>query len=165
MPLIVEDGTGMPDANSYVSIEEADQYHTDRNNTLWLSLSEQEKTGRLINAAAYMGGFLFNGIRLNPDQGLAFPRYYPPETKPDTAAVPRNIKSCQCEMGLQTSLLAPTDGRVISEERIEGAIDTKYDTSRAYTQPVYPAINLYLGQYLFSEQSGGGVGFGRVVRT
>lgn len=165
MPLIVEDGTGLEDANSYVSIDDADQYHTDRNNTAWLSLTEQEKTGRLINAASYMGGFSYLGLRLNVDQGLAFPRYYPPKEKPESAAIPRNVKSCQCEMALQTSLLAPTDGRVISEERIEGAIDTKYDTSRAYTQTVYPAVNLYLGPYLRTEQTGGGVGFGKVVRT
>jgi hypothetical protein len=165
MALIVEDGTGLEDANSYVSLDEADQYHSDRNNTAWLSLTEQEKTGRLINAAAYMGGFSFKGLRLNPEQGLSFPRYYPPEDKPESAAIPRKVKSCQCEMALQTSLLAPSDGRVISEERIEGAIDTKYDTSRAYAQPVYPAINLYLGPYLWTEQTGGGVSFGRVVRT
>lgn len=165
MALIVEDGTGLEDANSFVSIIEADQYHTDRNNDSWLSLNEQEKTGRLINAAAYMGGFSYLGFMLNPDQGLAFPRYYNPKEKPDSVAIPRNVKSCQCEMALQTNLLAATDGRVISEERIEGAIDTKYDTSRAYAQPVYPAINLYLGRYLWSEQTGGGVSFGRVVRT
>jgi hypothetical protein len=35
MPLIVEDRTGKPDANSYASVAQAEAYHTARNNAAW----------------------------------------------------------------------------------------------------------------------------------
>lgn len=35
MSLIVEDGTGLPDAESYASVAFADAYFTARNNSAW----------------------------------------------------------------------------------------------------------------------------------
>lgn len=32
MPLIVEDGTGLPDAEAYISVADADAYHDARGN-------------------------------------------------------------------------------------------------------------------------------------
>ena len=43
MSLIVEDGTGLAGAESYVSVTDADTYHDKRGNTAWATLTTAQK--------------------------------------------------------------------------------------------------------------------------
>lgn len=71
----VEDGTCVFQANSYVSIEEANQYNTNKNRTAWLSLSDTEKKVSLIKATQYVNElYNWKGVRQYEEQELAFPR-------------------------------------------------------------------------------------------
>lgn len=57
MALIVEDGSVVPGANSYVSMDFANQYHADRNNTAWAdgaSSPDSAREGALIRATAWL---------------------------------------------------------------------------------------------------------------
>ena len=51
MAFIVEDGTGVEDANSYTSVAFADAYFADRNNTTWSGASVADKEFALVKAA------------------------------------------------------------------------------------------------------------------
>lgn len=73
--LIVEDGRGFPDANSYVSSEYADAYAKNRNYDTWLSQTEYVKKAAVIKAMDYVDNlFDWKGRRKFRDQSLSFPR-------------------------------------------------------------------------------------------
>ena len=50
MSLVVEDGTGKADAESYISVADADTYHSNRGNTDWAALTTTEKEQLLRGA-------------------------------------------------------------------------------------------------------------------
>lgn len=73
--MIVEDGTGLTDSNSYVSVVFADDYFTSRGNSDWLLLDETEKEVLLIKATDYIDNiFEWNGFKMGQNQALRFPR-------------------------------------------------------------------------------------------
>jgi len=99
MALVVEDGTGKSNANSYVSIAEADAFFVDLNYTDWAALTTAQKTGHLIAGTAYIDGRYRNGFAgylLVASQALAWPRKYGwyTDTYPFTpiAALPTEVK-------------------------------------------------------------------------
>jgi hypothetical protein len=76
--LIVEGGQGSPNANSWHTLETANEYHASVNNKRWAPLSDEDKTGWLIRAAldisaVYAGRWRGQAYRSN--QGLPWPRY------------------------------------------------------------------------------------------
>ena len=76
MPLIIEDGTGVPDANSYGSVAEADAFFADRNIMNWAGAgaTTPPKEGYLIEAADYIQMFFtVNGDPLTTDQAMGLP--------------------------------------------------------------------------------------------
>jgi hypothetical protein len=75
MAFKAEDGTGYSDANSYITVEEADDYHADRGNSDWAG-SGMEKKAALIKATAYIeANFPWStGQKANWDQALGWPR-------------------------------------------------------------------------------------------
>lgn len=75
MSFIVEDGSGLSTATSYVSVADADSYATDRNNTDWIALSNEAKQFSLINATDYIdNNYSWNGTKYTKDQALQWPR-------------------------------------------------------------------------------------------
>jgi hypothetical protein len=102
MPLevIVEDGTGVPDANSYSSIADADAYVDTRpRSDAWVSLTDDAKAQFLIHATRYLDGAVdWSGDPLADTQSLAFPRSC--DSGID-AAFPRVIKIATIEMAIE----------------------------------------------------------------
>jgi len=104
--LIVEDGSCIDNANSYVTVAEVDAYQTERNRSDWLSLTEDEKKSAIIRAVQYIDGqFNWKGERKYDEQFLAFPRVDPRmfdgfirdyDNKP-VKNIPRAIKVACCE--------------------------------------------------------------------
>lgn len=76
MPFIVEDGTGIPNANSYTSVEFADEYFTLRNEPKWLALTTEQKQAALVKATDYidMLPLVWVGLPFTLTQSLKFPR-------------------------------------------------------------------------------------------
>lgn len=78
MPLVVEDGTGKLDAESYISFADAAQYHTDFGNQGWPT-DQTRGEALLRRATAFIDGrwgARYKGIRLTVDQSLGWPRKY-----------------------------------------------------------------------------------------
>src|SRR5688572_6043385 len=77
MPLVVEDGTGLANADSYVSLAQADAYHITLGNTGWAGTNELKEQA-LRRATRYIDFFYYDrwsGVRLNGrDQALQWPR-------------------------------------------------------------------------------------------
>jgi hypothetical protein len=74
--LTVEDGTGLTDANAFISVAYADTYHSDRGNTNWTGTTA-DKEAAIIKATDYVEKrfkFKFKGFRKNREQSLSWPR-------------------------------------------------------------------------------------------
>lgn len=91
MALVVEDGTGLTNANSFVSVADADTYLADRGRTAWAALTTQQKEAALINATDFLNAaFGWVGYRNTATQALAWPRTsYSPRIP---AGVPVQVK-------------------------------------------------------------------------
>lgn len=75
--LIVEDGSGKPDAESYASVEMADLFHSARGAAAWASLSTGDKEVNLRKATDWIGerfGSVWLGRRATAGQALHWPR-------------------------------------------------------------------------------------------
>jgi hypothetical protein len=76
---VVEDGTGLVDAVSYLSVADADLYHARRGNTSWATMSNGAKKAALVKATEYLGQIyrmVWKGTRVNGTQALDWPRAY-----------------------------------------------------------------------------------------
>lgn len=77
MAIIVEDGTGKPDAVSYIGTSFADSYHAARGRTDWGLLDLGLREAACVRATDYIElrfGPRFRGVRISPTQGLQWPR-------------------------------------------------------------------------------------------
>ena len=77
MAFVVENGSGLATATSYIDTEFADGYFEDRNNPAWSQLNEDAKKAACILATDYIDfrwGAAFKGERLFLGQALEFPR-------------------------------------------------------------------------------------------
>lgn len=108
MALTVEDGTGLAGAESYVSVAEADTYHTDRGNSAWTDIAATAtKEAYLRDAVAFLDGVYesrFRGRRKERLQALAWPRVGFIDSdgfRWDSDEVPVPIKRAQMELALR----------------------------------------------------------------
>ncbi len=78
MTLIVEDGTGLNDAESYGSVADSLIYHTNMGNTSWAAFTEPNQEVYLRRATQYLDttyGAILIGTQINPYvQALEFGR-------------------------------------------------------------------------------------------
>src|SRR4051794_18796289 len=119
MSLIVEDGTGLAGAESYISVVDATAYHAARGNTSWASLASDTVREQLLRkATAYMVQVYraaWAGYRFSTTQALDWPRSYVPI--PDAlggygsipaylawTVVPNDVKNACAELALRASV-------------------------------------------------------------
>jgi len=73
--MIVENGTGLPNADSYVSIEFADDYFSARGVSGWGALTVEQKEQSLIRATDFIDNiYQWYGKKATTEQSLRFPR-------------------------------------------------------------------------------------------
>lgn len=162
MPFIVEDGTGLVDANAYISIEFADQYFQERGVTAWTGTSDQ-KQAYIIRATDYVEGRFahkFIGSPLTTTQALSFPRR-------EIAGLPVQLKRAVAEYAVRAiaGKLAPdvvtseSGAKVTSYRSKLGPLEeeTQYAVSGpgaeiALLKP-YPEADMLLRGLLNSSQS------------
>lgn len=135
--LTVEDGTGLPNANSYVSVEYANAHFLLRGNEAWAALTTTAKEIALVKATEYIDVRFANRLQSPPleaDQALQFPkRYFITPSFVNVAGVPDSWKKAVCEYAListqQELFTAPQTGakEVKSKETTVGPITTKVE--------------------------------------
>lgn len=147
MSLIVEDGTARADAESYMSVAEADTYHSDRGNAAWTGTTPQKEQW-LRKATEYMVQTYrerWLSFRVTATQALDWPRAWvqvkdaPYGYGSFAAMIPNNVvpvevKRACGELALQaiSGDLAPALERVARREKVD-VIEVEYDAgSPAY---------------------------------
>lgn len=143
MTLIVEDGTGLADAESYISVVYADDYHAKFSNSPdWAGadLASKERALRLATQFTDLRyGARFRGVRKSIDQALEWPRVEAADSPLVfllESSLPVKLKQATAEAALRalSEDLMPdveSPGRVVSESIQVGAIkeSVSYDAS------------------------------------
>ncbi|WP_321991525.1 DnaT-like ssDNA-binding protein [Marispirochaeta aestuarii] len=155
MALIVEDGTGLPDAQSYISVTDADVYHAARGNSVWVDADQDSKEASLILATEYLDGKYgkrWLGTRLTSSQALDWPRTNIfDELNRSITGVPEKIANATAVAALkviQGEELNPDlerGGKVRSES--VGPISTEYEEG-APGMTYYSAVHRLISRYI-----------------
>jgi hypothetical protein len=136
--LTVEDGTGLGDADSFISLADATAYHAARGNAAWTAegVTDDLREQALRRATSFLSAsFPWAGYRVRGrDQALAWPRYGVSDVEGwavPSDAVPREVRDATAEVALR-ELAAPGSMTpdVVLSERIKseqvGPIRTEY---------------------------------------
>lgn len=132
MPLIVETGAIVPNADSYVSL--ADARALAAKYGLELPADDTAAEAALRNGATYVGLAepQMCGRRVSAEQSLAYPRTGATLygfTVADTVIPPQLIRAqviAAVTYGAGTEVRANSDGRSVQTERVEGAVTVTY---------------------------------------
>ncbi|WP_077046645.1 DnaT-like ssDNA-binding protein [Pseudomonas sp. KK4] len=132
MALIIEDGTGKSDAESYASAEDLALYAVKFGVAIPADVPAQEAL--LRRAALAMDGMTWKGRKMNSEQGLSWPRkevLLDQEIKPDNY-LPARIQYGQMALAAEIHQddIDPVEKRkgAITLERVEGAVTREYAT-------------------------------------
>lgn len=145
MSLTVETGQGLPDAESYLSVADADAYHTRFGNTSWTGTTP-EKEIALRRATQYIDatyGLRWQGQRVNSVQALDWPRYDVVTRDGyvlDSTTLPQALKDATAEMAIacleEDPMPSPDVNAEIKKERFKvGPIEeeTEYVDGKSET--------------------------------
>lgn len=166
MALVVEDGTGKADAESYCSVASATAYHAARGNDDWAALTDtlrEQCLRRATDALVQMFRGRWAGTRVNTTQALDWPRsnvpitdgpgagrwtnYYPFDT------VPAAVANACAELALRaiTADLIADGSQALIREKI-GPLEIEYQPG-SNDGANYRAIESMLAPFL-SANSG-----------
>lgn len=147
MALVLEDGTGLTNAESYVDVDYVDAYFLKRGITEWAGLTNREQL--IIRAMDYIeNNYTYQGTKLLSTQSLQFPRLINGET-----VYPIALKNAVCELALKANsgdLLQDT-GKITIREKV-GALEVEYDSNQDDLTS-YNYVNKLLAPYLVSTSS------------
>jgi len=128
--LIIEDGAGVPNAESYASVDEVVVYAGKFGVTL--PVEEVAQEALLRRAGLAMEGMSWKGRKTSGDQALAWPRRgveVDREIKPDNL-IPARIKCGQMALAAEIHAddIDPIEQRkgAVTKEKVDGAVEREY---------------------------------------
>lgn len=195
MAIVVEDGSGFADSETYISVEEATAYHAERGHADWIAATIEEQEAALRRAtewldATYRGKFI--GYRTKARaQALEWPRsgasYVDPVNGPSpygwlnntglwttiaSNAIPIELKRAEAEAALrelvQPGILYPdiVPGKIVKSVAISGSVSVTFaDGTPLGQRTIITAIAAILGPLLDSTVAPGGPMFGTSERV
>ncbi|MEE4668262.1 DnaT-like ssDNA-binding protein [Pseudomonas alliivorans] len=141
--LIIEDGTGIADAESYATAEELARYAAKFGATIPAEQIAQEAL--LRRAALAMDGMTWKGRKSSSDQALAWPRReirLNGENKPERY-LPARIQYGQMALAAEIHAddIDPIDKRkgAVTKEKVDGAVEREYATISNTSKRLLPA--------------------------
>jgi hypothetical protein len=152
MAFVVEDGTGLSTATSYVSVAFADtfadSFYSESDYLTWSALADSAKERYLNRSAAYLDRtYIFTGQLYSSSQALKFPReeVYN-ELEEEVSGVPDDIKKAVCLVAKRLMNGTELDpdlerGGAVKREKID-TIDITYSDSASSATKFYEIENL-----------------------
>lgn len=160
MTIVVEDGTNVAGANSYVSLDELKAYATERGITLPASDAELEVL--ITKAMDYieLRDENYRGDRVYDDQPLSWPRIeYDMEL-----GIPKELKKVEMVLAVAAMTVdffpVSSGSSAAKKKTTVGPITVEYATQSGLTPRIPQADSLF--KYLFGDQLNGQL---RVVRA
>jgi hypothetical protein len=165
MTLIVEDGSGLADAEALASVA-AFKAWCDGRGVDWSELADAEIEALLRKGADYLGeayGGRLGGWRVSTRQALDWPRAGAPRRDAggcvywDSTSVPAEVARANIEAALRarTGDLSPDLGQAVKRRKV-GAIEVEYQDF-APMSPTFPTIEALMAPFVAVGQ--------RVVRS
>lgn len=176
MAFIVEDGTGLPNANSYSDVAYADEYFEERGVTAWTG-DDTQKQAWLVQATDYIEqvfGARFVGEKKTAEQSLSWPRSYAVARDGATLAddmVPTSLMRACCQYALRAidgplmpdPLVSAEGYNVVTSRKKVGPIEKEFKVMSSSGNPIlvrsYPAADSLITGLLRA-----GIGGTRVIR-
>lgn len=161
--LIVEDGTGLANADAYIDVAFADTYHLNRNNAAWASASADEKLAAIRDATRYIdSAYCFAGwVRnIHDPQSLQFPRYglvfnYKPLDRIWPLGRLQQATAEAAARALVGELIVDTADQ-LEESVTVGPISVKYKNSTQSGQQKFQIIDSLLEPFVTNKKIGSG---------
>lgn len=160
MTIIVEDGTGLSTAETYITVAEFKAYCDARGHS-YSGYTDLQIEQAMRRAATYINSLNYYGSVVSDDQGMAWPRRY--LTNIESNVVPRQIKWAQAEATLR-ELASPgamfpdleRGGQIIQKtESVDGVVSESVTyAAGASASTVFTIIDRMLAGFL----AGGGSG-------
>lgn len=155
MTIIVEDGTGKADAESYATVAQADTHLAARGKTSWAALAEGAKEAALRLATAYMRRYPWKGQRIVATQALDWPRVgvRVDQFYIESDDVPLGVIQGCIELAYRAStedLDADLEQQVSSES--VGPISVSYAPGSTAAKQ-YPAVDVLVARYVQGNAS------------
>lgn len=166
MALVVEDGTGRSDAESYLSVADANTHHGNFGNAAW-SGTDAAKEAALRRATRYLDGFYrarWKGFKRLRTQSLEWPRYDVYDLSGyyvATDSVPTGVKQALAEAALR-ELVEPNSlqpdlergGAVQSESVQAGPVSTsKTYSADATARKAFAVLDEFLNAFTRSSST------------
>lgn len=137
MDLIIEDGTGVEDANSYATVQQCKDYCASRGFLLVdsdsVALTDEVISQLLVRACDYLQGLKFKGNKTDEANALEWPRENVfignNEAALESDTIPAKVIAAQCRLAYDsnTTDLQPTgDGREVVREKVD-VIEVQYN--------------------------------------
>ena len=160
MALIVEDGSVVTNADSYVSLAEIKAYATLHGVTLGADSAIEIQAHFAID---YLESkrLLYQGTKVSEDQELQFPRYFVQIDGFDISetSIPKCLKNAQCQLILEQAAgvnLMPTQTEPGIKKETIGPMSTEYAIANgAINEPILLAVDALL-QPLFKNTASSG---------
>lgn len=145
MALVIENGSGVADANSYATVAEARAYAAARGLTLPATDGPVETA--LVLACDKLESYRYKGAKTDPANPLEWPRtaVYLPGAASALAddSIPVKLKQAQCQLAFdstQTELQPTGTGREVTKEKVD-VIEIEYAPSSTGSGSVIPEFN------------------------
>ena len=171
--MVVENGDGLENSDSYVSVAFADDYFSARGISSWDGLEDLRKEQALVRATDYIDSiFQWYGQKLNPKQALRFPRQnlFDYEGQ-EVSGIPTVLKQSVCDAAILTSdgtelfITSEANGDVVSEKIGELAFTYQKNGGGSITsKTLYDSINTRL-RGLYKDTGSKSVVSGKAVRA
>lgn len=163
--LVVEDGTGKVDANTYITVEEARKYAEDRGVTL--DADDDKVAANLILAVDYMESHTsYRGRVSNRLQALSFPRYglmYRGQYLPNSV-IPKKVKDAQAQLLLDIkesgALISASQQFALKRKKLEGLGEFEYAVGSNATYSAKASHTVYdslMKEFTNASSTGGTV--------
>ena len=170
--MIVENGTGLTDANSYVDVTFADDYFTARGVSGWETLETTQKEQALIKATDFIDNvFQWKGKKATTEQALRFPRINLTDYEGNViTGVPTCLKQAVCDTAILSSSgteLFQTqneNGDVVSENITQLSFTYSKGEKTVTSKTLYDAVNTKL-RGLFVDSARHELISGKVARV
>lgn len=153
MTLIVEDGTIVADANSYISLSELRSFALSFGVTL--STDDSELEADALKAMQYLMNQNYKGERVSKDQELDWPRknVYLYGFEIEETTIPRDLKSAQSELVIQLHNsvdILPTVTERQLKSKTTGPLKKEWfgteGSGPSNNDPILPTVDRYLDE-------------------
>ena len=156
--LIIEDGTGVANANSYATDAELKAYANLRGKSV--PATQPERESLLILAMDYIESYRkqFKGIKTDYTQSLQWPRVdaYIDGYQVDSASIPQELKNAQMEaalIGNSTALLQTGSTSNLASFSVDGVYSETYFNGGSWESVRTDTIDVYLDVLLSNSGS------------